>query len=310
MVSVWSGLFIGREIILGPQAMRNPTYFEQYRYRSACGTLDLFARIYPGEGPTLLLMHGLTRNSADFEPLVAHLDPKYRLIVPDQRGRGLSQWDPDPAQYRPDVYAQDMLALLDGLGIGRAGMIGTSMGGLMAMVMHALRPGLAQGIVFNDIGPVLDPEGIARIQGYVGPLGPMTGWDEAAERCRAINAAAFPDYGAADWLAFARRTCRVQADGTIAFAYDPAIAESISGDQPATVPPDLWPLWDSIAALPVLVVRGAISDLLAPTTVSAMAARHAGPFAAVDIPGRGHAPLLDEPVAIAAIADFLQDHIG
>lgn len=290
--------------------MRNPTDFEQHRYRSACGTLDLFARIYPGDGPTLLLMHGLTRNGADFEPLVAHLDPKYRLIVPDQRGRGLSDHDPVPANYRPGIYSADMFALLDGIGVDHAGLIGTSMGGLMAMIMAATQPERVTGIVLNDVGPKLEATGIARIQSYVGPTGAPAGWDSAAAICAAINGEAFPGFGPDDWLAFARRTCHEDEQGQVRFAYDPAIAQSISGDTPATVPPDLWPLWDSIAALPVLVVRGAISDLLAPATVRAMAARHAGPFAAVDVPGRGHAPLLDEPVAIAAIADFLQDHIG
>mgnify|MGYP002723437328 CR=1 FL=1 len=188
--------------------------YSLHRYRSACGRLDLVARDYPArsaQAPSLLLMHGLTRNSADFEPLAWHLAGDYRLIVPDQRGRGLSQWDPEPARYRPDVYAQDMLALLDGLSVARACLIGTSMGGLMAMVMNALRPDLATGFVFNDIGPVLDPAGIARIQGYVGPTGAMASWTAAAARCQASNEAAFPDYGKAEWIAFARRTCRENA---------------------------------------------------------------------------------------------------
>ena len=286
--------------------------YRDHRYRSACGRLELAARDYPAAdpgAPVLLMMHGLTRNSGDFEPLAAYLAGRYRLVVPDQRGRGLSQWDPDPAQYRPDVYAQDMLALLDGLGIGRAGLIGTSMGGLMAMVMHALRPGLAQGVVFNDIGPVLDPAGIARIQGYVGPPGAMAGWDEAAERCRAINAVAFPDYRDADWLAFARRTCRENADGTVAFAYDPAISESIAGDNPQTVPADLWPLWNLLDAVPVLVVRGALSDLLGAGTEREMARRHSGPYAAVEVPRVGHAPILDEPVALAAVEAFCKEYV-
>lgn len=286
--------------------------FRDHRYASACGRLQLAARDYPAAepaAPVLLMMHGLTRNSADFEPLVAHLAGRYRLVVPDQRGRGQSQWDPDPSQYRPDVYAQDMLALLDGLGIERAGLIGTSMGGLMAMVMHALRPGLAQGVVFNDIGPVLDPAGIARIQGYVGPSGPMAGWSEAAARCRAINAPAFPDYGDAEWLAFAQRTCRENADGTVAFAYDPAVSESIAGDDPQTVPPDLWPLWGLLDAVPVLVVRGELSDLLSAETEQVMAQRHSGAYASVEVPRVGHAPILDEPVALAAIEAFCREHV-
>ncbi|WP_067734095.1 alpha/beta fold hydrolase [Novosphingobium naphthalenivorans] len=286
--------------------------YRDHRYRSACGRLELAARDYPATdpgAPVLLMMHGLTRNSADFEPLAAHLAGRYRLIVPDQRGRGLSEWDPDPSQYRPDVYAQDMLALLDGLGIGRAGMIGTSMGGLMAMVMNALRPGLAQAVVFNDVGPELDPAGIARIQGYVGPAGAMANWTQAAARCRAINAPAFPDYGDTEWMAFARRTCRENADGTVSFAYDPAISDSIEGDEPQTVPPDLWPLWSLLDAVPVLVVRGGLSDLLSVATERAMAQRHSGAYASVEVPRVGHAPILNEPVALAAIEAFCKDHV-
>ena len=275
------------------------------RYRSACGRLDLAARIYPGEGPDLLLMHGLTRNSADFEPLAVHLAGVYRLIVPDVRGRGLSEWDPDPANYRPDVYAADMLALLDGLGIARAAYIGTSMGGLIAMVMNAMRPDAASAIVFNDVGPVLDPAGIARIQGYVGPSGAMASWNEAADRCRTNNRAAFPDYDASDWDAFARRTCSVNADGSIAFAYDPAISQVFTGGDPAAIAPDLWPLWDALASKPVLAVRGALSDLLSPATAAQMQQRHSGPFELVEVPRVGHAPVLGEPIAVAAIERFL-----
>lgn len=287
--------------------------YRVHRYRSADGRLDLAARDYPAaraDAPVLLMMHGLTRNSADFEPLAARLAGRYRMIVPDQRGRGLSQWDPDPAQYRPDVYAHDMLALLDDLGISRAAFVGTSMGGLMALVMNALRPGLAQAVVFNDIGPVLEPAGLARIQGYVGPAGPMADWTEAAARTRAINAPAFPDYGGAQWDAFARRIAHANADGTVSFAYDPAIAQGVAGDDPEAVPPDLWPLWDLMEAVPVLVVRGALSDLLSTATVTEMARRHSGAYASVEVPRVGHAPMLDEPAALAALAAFLAEHLG
>lgn len=285
--------------------------YRVHHYRSADGRLDLIARDYPAhEGvPVLLMMHGLTRNSADFEPLVARLAGRYRMIVPDQRGRGLSQWDADPTQYRPDVYAQDMLALMDDLGVMRAGLVGTSMGGLMAMVMQALRPDLAQAVVFNDIGPVLDPAGLARIQGYVGPGGAMADWAAAAARARAINGSAFPDYGGAQWDAFARRLARENADGSVSFAYDPAISQSIAGDAPQTVPPDLWPLWELLDAVPVLVVRGALSDLLGAATVEEMAHRHSGFYASVEVPRVGHAPMLDEPVALAAIEGFLKEHV-
>lgn len=282
--------------------------FRAHAYRSACGRLDLFARDYGGDGPPLLLMHGLTRNSADFDPLVPHLAGRYRLLVPDQRGRGLSAADPDPANYRPDVYAADMFALLGSLSIDRAGLVGTSMGGLMAMVMAAQQPERVSALVLNDIGPVLDPAGLARIGGYVGAAGPFADWAEAAARTAAINGPAFPDFSDDDWLAFARRTCREDADGRVAFNYDPAIAAAFDG-VPAEQP-DLWPLWAALAEKPVLVLRGSLSDLLAPATVARMASEHSGPFFACDIPGRGHAPLLDEPAALAAMVPFLHRYVG
>lgn len=283
-----------------------------HRYRSACGRLDLAARIYPAareDAPVLLMMHGLTRNSADFEPAARYLAGRYRLVVPDVRGRGLSQWDPDPAQYRPDVYAADTLVLLDGLGIIRCGIIGTSMGGLMAMVMQALRPELAQLVVFNDIGPVLEDAGLKRIQGYVGPGGAMADWAAAAARCRAINAMAFPDFGDDDWMAFAQRTCVENPDGIVSFAYDPAISQGVSGEDASVVPPDLWPLWDLFDAVPVMVVRGELSDLLGAATVDEMARRHSGPFLRVEVPRVGHAPILDEMSVREAILAFCNEFL-
>ncbi|MCB2080590.1 MAG: alpha/beta hydrolase [Novosphingobium sp.] len=284
------------------------TDYRNHAYRSADGRLDLFARDYPGgsEGDTpLLLMHGLTRNSADFEPLAGILSGRFRLIVPDQRGRGRSAWDDQPVNYRPDVYAADMFALLDSLGIGRVAIIGTSMGGLIAMVMVAMQPERIAGIVFNDVGPEIDPAGLARIQGYVGKGASIASWQDAAALCAETNGSAFPDFTEKDWLDFARRTCRETDGGEVVLDYDPAIAASSEGDDPATVPPDLWPMWAMLDVSPVLVVRGASSDLLAADTVKRMGERHSGPFTAVEIPNRAHAPLLDEPDAVAAIEVFL-----
>ncbi len=279
--------------------------FEARHYSS--GGLDLYARDYPGEGPPLLLMHGLTRNRADFEPLAAHLAGRYRLIVPDQRGRGLSSYDPDPANYRPDIYAADMFALLGSLAIPRAGLIGTSMGGLIAFIMAAVRPDLVSAIVLNDVGPFVEPAGLSRIGSYVGLGTPIADWDDAANRCAAINAEAFPDFTRGDWRKFARRTCRQLDDGTIAFAYDPAIA---SGLQTTAAAPDIWPLWDALAPVPVLLLRGEHSDVLSSATANTMAQRHSGVFAYVEVPGRGHAPLLDEPAALVAIDTFLAAQCG
>ncbi|WP_340589167.1 alpha/beta hydrolase [Erythrobacter alti] len=283
--------------------------YREHRYTSACGRLKLFARDYGGNGKPVLMMHGLTRNSADFEPLAEHLAPRYRLIVPDQRGRGLSQDDPDPAKYRPDIYAGDMFALLASLEIEHPAIIGTSMGGLMAMVMNAMQPGAFPAIVFNDIGPELAPEGLARIGSYVGGGSSFADWDEAARACADINGQAFPDFAGVDWMAWARRTCRTLPDGRLAFAYDPEIAQGFAdiGDGPQE---DLWPLWQMLGETPVLALRGALSDLLTLDTVARMKELHKGPFDHADVPNRGHAPLLDEPVAVAAITAFLKEHYG
>lgn len=278
--------------------------YRPHRYTGAGGGPALFARDYPGEGPVLLLMHGLTRNSADFEPLAARMAGRYRLIVPDQRGRGLSAHDPDPANYRADIYAADMFALLDDLAVDRASLIGTSMGGLMAMIMAATHPHRVPAIVLNDVGPELDPAGLSRIAGYVGPSKAFAGWEEAAARCEAINREAFPDFAPADWQAFARRTCRVGKDGLIRFAYDPAIALAFETDD-GVAPPNLWPLWEALGEKPVLVLRGTLSDLLSADTVKRMAQLHPGPFMHVDVLRRGHAPLLDEPEALTALETFL-----
>lgn len=278
--------------------------YADHVYRSADGRLDLYARIYDGEGPPLLLMHGLTRNSGDFEALAKHLAGQYQLIVPDQRGRGRSSHDPDPENYTPAIYVDDMFALVDGLKLGTMGMIGTSMGGLMAMMMAAMSPARFDSLILNDIGPAVEAAGLARIQNYVGRPAAFDSWQQAADHCQAVQGELMIGYGAQDWLTFARHTCEEMPDGKICFAYDPAISEGLSGSEQTVIPPDLWPMWDTLSALPVLVIRGALSDILSPATVAEMKRRHPDHFSAVDIENRGHTPMLDEPAALAAIDRF------
>ncbi len=250
-------------------------------------------------------MHGLTRNSSDFEGLAAHLAGKYRLIVPDQRGRGDSQYDSDPSHYTPQVYANDMFALLASLNISKTTLIGTSMGGLMAMLMAAASPGMFRGIILNDVGAVLDTAGLERIRGYVGKAAPPKNWSEATAYTKSIVGDAFPNItDDGFWETFARNNF-AEKGGQLIARYDPAIAEGISGDDATAVPPDLWPLWDGLGDVPVLVVRGALSDLLSAETVAEMGRRHPDNFASVEVPDRGHAPMLDEDPAVTAITSFL-----
>lgn len=285
--------------------------YQDLSFSSSDKRLSLYARDYGvPTGPratqeTVLCLHGLTRNSADFHDLALHLKNRYRVLVPDMRGRGRSQWDPEPACYQPAVYVQDVIGLLDTLAIGRVTVIGTSMGGLMIMLMAAMRRERLRAAVINDVGPVIAPEGLARIASYTGKTRPATTWDEAAELARLTNSVAFPDYGPEDWMAFARRLYVEGDDGAPVLAYDPAIARGLAPNTDAPVaPPDLWPLWDALNDVPVMAIKGEISDLLSTATFDEMLARHPG-LVRLSVPGRGHAPMLDEPGVPQAIDAFL-----
>ena len=286
--------------------------FEERRHLTADG-LAVYARVYAAEeaeaGPPILCMHGLTRNSKDFEDLAPWLAGLGRRVIAiDVRGRGQSDWDPEIARYQPATYAMDTLGLLDALGITQCVAIGTSMGGLMAVLMNLMRPGIFAGVVLNDIGPELDPAGLARIRGYVGKSGPIADWADAAARVKAVNGVAFPDADDTFWEDFARKTAREMPDGSIRLDYDPAIAIPVQSDAGAA-PPDLWGLFDALAGVPVLVLRGALSDLLAPATVAAMAARHPN-LRAVEVPRVGHAPTLSEPTARDALSSFISANVA
>ena len=273
-------------------------------YASADG-LRLYARDYAGPhagAPVLLCLPGLTRNSKDFDGLAAHLSVRYRVLCPDLRGRGRSARDPKPENYRPDVYGGDIFGLLEALRIDTFGVIGTSLGALMAMGMNALAPQRVTRVVLNDAGPELDPRGLARIASYVGkPSVPMTSWAEAAQRMAENYGAAYPDFTAADWGNYARTSCYRDVDGIIRFDYDPGIAVGLAN---GSATPDLWPVLDLLAGKPALVLRGEISDLLSEAPVAIMGARRP-PRRATTIPARGRAPTGEDPAARAAIDDFL-----
>lgn len=283
--------------------------FDELRFLSADKRLQLYTRIYPGEGPAILMMHGLTRNSADFEGLANHLAGRFKLVVPDQRGRGLSDYDLESANYLPVNYSADMLSLIDQLGLERPILIGTSMGGLMAMIMATMRAGGFRGLVLNDVGPVVEQSGLDRIASYVGGVQRIESWEDAADYCRRTNDYAFPGYGDTQWLAVARRLFRSNADGVPELAYDAAIAAGLASLNPTAVPPNLWLIWQDLADVPVLAVRGALSDILSEHTLGQMAEHHPG-MQSVTVAGVGHAPMLDEPDALFAIDQFLSQFSG
>jgi pimeloyl-ACP methyl ester carboxylesterase len=276
--------------------------------------LTLWARDYGGaSGPArlpVICIHGLTRNSRDFEDVAPAIAATGRRVLAlDVRGRGHSAYDPNPTNYNPAVYAGDVAGLMGEAGIARAVFLGTSMGGLITMTLSTLRPDLIAGAILNDIGPEIATEGLTRIGSYVGSGGPAASWAEAAERTRAINGSAQPHLSEADWDRFARRTWREAEPGKLVLDYDPAIAQAFAA-APAGTPqssPDLWPLFMALAInRPMLLVRGGASDLLAEGTAARMQAL-APQMRRVDIEGVGHAPTLDEPAARQAIKAFLTD---
>jgi pimeloyl-ACP methyl ester carboxylesterase len=272
--------------------------------------LTLYARDYPPLEPTtgapVICLHGLTRNSRDFEivaPRIAALGR--RVIVPDMRGRGRSASDPDPAHYVPAVYAQDVMRLMDTLGIARAVFVGTSMGGLITLVIAATAPDRIAASVLNDVGPQVNTSGLSRIAAYVGNVQPVATLQEAAAAIRSTNGSVFPDRldDEAFWLAFAKRTFRTRDDGQFEYDYDPHIALAFADFDPDAPAPDLMPYFQGLAKQPVLSVRGETSDILTPDGVERMLG--AGNVEAITVQGRGHAPMLDEPDAWDAILDFL-----
>ena len=266
--------------------------------------LRLYSRVYAAaaDSPVVLCLHGLMRNSRDFGALAAQLAARYRVIVPDVRGRGFSARDPNFNNYQIPVYLQDVLTLLAGLGAARVSIIGTSMGGLMAMLLAATHPKLVSRIVLNDVGPQVDPAGLERIRGYAGQAAPVRSWPEAIAQLRADYAAAWPNLSDARWEEIARLSYRANAQGVPEVDADPLIREPLKSS--AAAAPDLWPLWRSLARVPILVIRGAHSDILSVTTLARMQRERPG-LEVLTVANRGHAPLLDEPGCVAAIERFL-----
>lgn len=283
--------------------------FTERRWTSPDG-LCLFARDYPAaSGPArlpVIAIHGLTRNSADFgaiAPLIAQSGR--RVLAIDVRGRGKSDRAADPMTYQPLSYAHDVLALLEQAGVARAVFLGTSMGGLITMALAAFRPKVIAAAILNDIGPEVAKAGLARIAAYSGQPVDTPGWGEAAAYVKAINEVAFPHYTDADWDAFARRTFKIGTEGSPVLDYDPDIAVPIRAAGAKALVPNLWPMFRRLTrGRPVLLVRGQTSDLLS-EAIAAKMRKRAPKMDYVEVPGVGHAPMLDEPAAKAAIFPFL-----
>ncbi|OON63561.1 alpha/beta hydrolase [Massilia sp. KIM] len=288
--------------------------FTPISYTSGDG-LVLYARDYPAIAEAgqpglarlpVICIHGLTRNSSDFDELAPELARLGRRVIAlDVRGRGHSARDPNPANYTPAVYATDVIKLMSDLGIARAVFIGTSMGGLITMTLAARRLDLIAAAVINDIGPVISPRGLDRIAGYAGRVGALASWDEASCYVRDINACAFPDNPDSEWDKWARRAFEQRDDGLLSPRYDPNIALAL---QTGKLPPTSLAARMAFRRLarrrPTLLVRGALSDLVEPEQAAWM--RKAAPeLQYVEVPKVGHAPMLTEPQALDAIRAFL-----
>ena len=255
-----------------------------------------------GAGAPLLCLAGLTRNSADFEAM-ANLFPDFRIIRQDYRGRGRSDWDPDFRNYNPATEAKDAVELLDHLDLKSVPILGTSRGGIVAMVVAATRNDRVSGVILNDIGPDIERAGLDRIAEYLGRQ-PSAGTMEEAARETEANSVGFRNVPHERWIEECR--CRYDfEDGRPRLNYDPKLRDAVLPTFSAD-PPDLWPYFDALEGIPVGLIRGANSDLLSSETVEKMRSRRPD-IAVLEVPDRGHCPFLDEPECNTFIRFFLRD---
>ena len=268
---------------------------------------------------TVVCLPGLTRTVADFDVLApaladGALAPETqqraarRVIALDARGRGLSDYDHNPENYNLLVELADLVAVLTALAVGPAVFIGSSRGGLVTMHLAAARPTAIAGVVFHDIGPVIEPKGLARLKGYVGKLPPPRDFAEGAAILRQLFHEQFPKLTAEQWLAFAQRSWREREPSTqgcdaLVPTYDVRLSRTLDAADIEQPLPALWTAFDALARVPILVIRGARSDVLSAETVAAMAARHPG-LESIEVPDQGHVPLLEGDL-VARIVEFV-----
>ncbi|HET6630635.1 MAG TPA: alpha/beta hydrolase [Woeseiaceae bacterium] len=284
--------------------MRSRAEEDHGRFYESNDGLSLFYRDYGAERPgtPVLCLPGLTRNSRDFEDLARTLCARRRVLAPDLRGRGYSQHDPEWRNYHPGTYVNDVFTLLEHAGVERVIVIGTSLGGLIAMGMAAQDPARLAGVVLNDIGPEIAPAGLARISAYAGRLPPVKNWGEAVAQAQDVYGEWWPGLSDEQWLRMAQRGYREGEDGVPRLDIDPAIGTAVREAGPQSGDP--WRAFDALQGTPTLVLRGERSDILSEEILDRMRQRKPD-LATVTVANRGHVPLLDEPECVAAIDGFV-----
>ena len=277
------------------------------RYYDSEDGLRLYARDYTGpQGrDPVLCLPGLTRNSRDFEALAGRIAAQRRVLCPDLRGRGESQYDPDWRNYNPARYAADAWRLLDDMGVERVTVIGTSLGGWLSMLMSHQQPGRIRAVVMNDIGPEANPDGIARVVAGAGRLDRVPTFDEAVLQAKRFYDIAFPDWTEQQWHSFVAITYRETGQGDYDLNFDRNIGHA-AREGVSRLEIDPWDLFESISGVPTLLIHGALSDILTEDIIQKMRDRKPD-LQVAHVPNRGHAPLLDEEEAVDAIARFMQE---
>lgn len=261
----------------------------------------------PSSALPVVCLPGLTRTTADFDalaPALAYCQPPRRVIAIDSRGRGQSEYDSDPENYNLAVELADVIAMLVALQIDQAVFIGSSRGGILTMLLAATNPAAIAGAVLHDIGPVIEPEGLARIKGYVGKLRQPQTLAEGADILRGLFESQFPRLTSEQWHAASHRAWKTE-HGALVPSYDVQLACTLAQFDIEHPPPALWDEFDALARVPVLVIRGANSDVLSVNTVSAMRARHSG-LEYIEVPDHGHVPLLEDAELLRHIAAFVE----
>lgn len=273
--------------------------FREFWYKSSDG-LNLYVRDYSAQcknkdtQSAIFCLHGLTRNSADYEAFCERYCSDYPVYALDVRGRGQSEYDSNPMNYHVFTYAADVKQLFDQLQLDSVTLIGTSMGGFISMVFAASAPDRVKAIVLNDVGPEVNAEGLKRITNYISDRPAVENWEDAVRETRRINGSHYPDFNDEDWMRFSQRLYREDNAGVPLLDYDEHIADLFKLAKPDDAPIDFWPAFRQLAHIPLLVIRGELSDILDQACVDKMKNEHKS-MVYVELPNRGHTPLLNEP---------------